>query len=153
MQFTNILSFCFSILGLYGLVYYLHYLRFLIPRNLLPYVSAVLTEARHLLDRAESTGIIPQPNVYRSTLTLYEAIVSLPTDRYLTDQHSCANEFLRIRMESHRAPGILQQLQLAVQHSLTYRLYALSSQVVAIKVEIKVHRLSSFLLPQLMKAS
>ena len=36
MQFTDILSFCFSILGLYGLVYYL---RFLIPRNILPYVS------------------------------------------------------------------------------------------------------------------
>jgi hypothetical protein len=57
MRFTDILSFCFYILGLYGLV---HYLRFLIPRNVLPYVSAVLTEAKHLLDhRAESTGISP----------------------------------------------------------------------------------------------
>ena len=56
MQFTD---FCFSILGLYGLVYYL---RFLIPRNILPYVSAVLAEAEHLLDRAESTGVIPWPN-------------------------------------------------------------------------------------------
>jgi hypothetical protein len=72
MQFTDILSFCFSILGLYGLVYYL---RFLIPRNVLPYVSAVLTEAEHLLDRAESTGAIPQLNDYRSTLTSYETVV------------------------------------------------------------------------------
>ena len=40
MRFTDILSFCFSILGLYGLVCYL---RFLIPRNVIPYVSAVLT--------------------------------------------------------------------------------------------------------------
>jgi len=135
MRFTDILSFCFSILGLYGLVYYL---RFLIPRNLLPYVSAVLTEAEHLLDRAESIGVIPQPNDYRSALTLYEAVVPLPTDRHLTDQNSCANEFLRIRMESHRAPGILQQLQLAVQNGLTCKLYVLSSRVVAIKVEIKV---------------
>ena len=63
MQFTDILSFCFSILGLYGLVYYL---RFLISRNVLPYVSAGLTEAECLLDRAESTGVIPQPNGYRS---------------------------------------------------------------------------------------
>jgi len=59
MRFTNILSFCFSIPGLYGLVYYL---RFLIPRNVLPVVSAVLTEAEHSLDRAESTAVIPWPN-------------------------------------------------------------------------------------------
>ena len=63
MQFTDILSFCFSILGLYGLVYYL---RFLIPRNLLPHVSTVLTEAEHLLDRAESIDVIPQMNDHRS---------------------------------------------------------------------------------------
>ena len=73
MQFTDILSICFSILGLYGLVYYL---RFLIPRNLLPYVSVVLAEAEHLLDRAKSTGVIPRPNDHRPALTLYEAIVS-----------------------------------------------------------------------------
>jgi hypothetical protein len=85
MRFTDILSFLFSILGLYGLVYYL---RFLIPRNVLPYVSAVLTEAEHLLDRAESAGVIPQPNDYRSALTLYEVVVPLPTDRHrhLADQ-------------------------------------------------------------------
>jgi hypothetical protein len=135
MQFTDILSFCFSILGLYGLAYYL---RFLIPRNLLPYVSTVLTEAEHLLDRAESTAIIPRQNDYRSALTLYEAVVPLPTARHLTDQHSCANEFLRIRMESHRAPGILQQLWLAVWYGLTYRLYMLSSRVEAIKIKIEV---------------
>ncbi|KAF8501516.1 hypothetical protein F5888DRAFT_1238859 [Russula emetica] len=117
MRFTDILSFCFSILGLYGLVYFL---RFLIPRNLLPYVSAVLTEAVHLLDRAESTGVIPRPNDYRSALTYY------------------SNQFLRIRMESHRAPGILQQLRLAVKYGLTCKLYTLSSRVVAIKVEIKL---------------
>jgi hypothetical protein len=134
MQFTDILSFCFSIFGLYGLVYYL---RFLIPRNLLPYVSAVLTEAEHLLDRAESTGVIPQPNDYRSALTSYEAVLPSPTDRHLTDQHSCANEFLRIRRESHRAPGILQQF-LAVQYSLTYRLFTLSSRVETIKINIEV---------------
>jgi hypothetical protein len=135
MRFTDILSFCFSILGLYGLVYYL---RFLIPCKLLPYVSAVLTEAEHLLDRAESTGVIPCPNDYRSALTLYEAVVPLPTDGHLTDRHSYSSQFLRIRVESHRAPGILQQLRLAVQCGLTCKLYALSSRVVAIKVEIKV---------------
>jgi hypothetical protein len=72
MRFTDILSFCFSILGLYGLVFYL---RFLIPRNVLPHTSAVLTEAEHLLDRAESTGAILQLNDYRSALTSYETVV------------------------------------------------------------------------------
>ena len=61
-----------------------------------------------------------------------------PTVGHLTDRHSYSNQFLRIRMESHRAPGILQQLRLAVQYGLTYKLYTLSSRVVAIKVEIKV---------------
>ena len=61
MQFTDILTFCFSILGLYGLIYYL---RFLIPRNVLPYVPAVLTDTERLLGRAESTGVIPRPNDY-----------------------------------------------------------------------------------------
>ena len=138
MQFIDILSFCFSILGLSGLVYYL---RFLIPRSLLPNISAALAEAECLLNRAESIGVVPQPNDYRSSLTWYEAVAplpQLPADRHLTDQHSYANEFLRIRMESHRAPGILQQLQLAVQYRLTYRLYALSSRVEAIKIKIEV---------------
>ena len=135
MQFTDILSFSFSILGLYGLVYYL---RFLIPRNVLPYVSAVLAEVEHLLDRAESTGVIPRQNDYRTALTLHEDIVPLPTDHHLTDQRSCASEFLQIRMESHRAPGILRQLWLAVWYGLTCRLYTLSSRVEAIKIRIEV---------------
>ncbi len=135
MTFTDILSFCFSILGLYGL---LHYLRLLIPRNVLPRVAAVLAETEHLLDRAESTGVIPQPNDYRSALTSYEAVMPLPNDRHLTDRHSYANEFLRSRMECHRAPGILQQLWLAVQYGLTYKLFTLSSRIEAIKVKIEV---------------
>jgi hypothetical protein len=79
MQFIDVLSFCFSILGLYGLFFYL---RFLIPRNFLPYVSALLTEAKHLLDRAESTGVIPRPNDYRPALTSYvrSPLCPLPGD-------------------------------------------------------------------------
>jgi hypothetical protein len=114
-------------------------LRFLIPRNLLPHVSAVLTEAEHLLDRAESTGIIPQPNDYRSVLSPYivrnrRAFFLLI--RLLTDQRSCASEFLQ--MESHRAPGILHQLWLAVWYGRTCRLYMLSLRVEAIKIIIEV---------------
>lgn len=59
--FSDIFSLCFSsIIRLCGLIYCLG---FLISRNVLPRVSAVLTEAEQLSDRAESTGvIIPQPN-------------------------------------------------------------------------------------------
>ena len=144
MHFTDILSFCFSILGLYGLVYYL---RFLIPRNILPYVSEILTEAEDLLHRAEITGVIPRPNDYRSALTSYKVVMPLPMDGHLTDCCSYSSQFLRIRMESHRAPGIFQQLQLAVQHGLTCKLYNLSSRVVAIKVEIEVRWTFFFFIP------
>jgi len=82
MHFSDILSLCISILGLYGLIYYL---RFLIPRNVLPRVSAVLVETEHLLDIAESTGVIPQPNDYRPTLAMYEDIMPLLTNRHLTN--------------------------------------------------------------------
>jgi hypothetical protein len=82
MRSSGILSFSFSILGLYGLVYYL---RFLMPRTALPYVSAVLTEAEHLLDHAESSCIIPRPNAYRSALTLYKPLAPPPTDGHLAD--------------------------------------------------------------------
>ncbi len=74
MHFTDILSLCVSILGLYGLVYYL---RFLIPRNVLPRVSAVLTEAEHLLYCAESTSVISQSNDHRLTLAMYEGLIPL----------------------------------------------------------------------------
>jgi hypothetical protein len=138
MQFTDILSFCFSILGLYGLVFHL---RFLIPRNVLPYVSPVLTETEHLLDRAELTGVIPSPlsDDYRSALTSYETVVpfcQLTVSSLINI--SCSNEFSQIRTESHRAPGILQQLRLAAWYGLTWRLYTLSSRVEAIKMKIEV---------------
>src|SRR6266849_7374945 len=141
MQFTgpDVIGFCFSIFGLYGLVFYL---RFLLPRNVLPYVSEVFDKTEHLLGRAESIDAIPRPNDYRSTLAMYESnetvILPLPTDCHLTDQHSCTSEFLQIRMESHRAPGILRQLRLAVWYGQSCRLYTLSSRVEAIKIKIEV---------------
>ena len=82
MHFADTLSLCVSILGLYGLIYCL---RFLIPRNDLPRVSALLTEAGDFLDHAESTGVIPQPNDYRPTLAMYEDVMPLPTNRRLTN--------------------------------------------------------------------
>jgi hypothetical protein len=74
MDFSDNLSLCISILGLYGLIYCL---RFLIPRNSLPRVSDVLNETKYLLDHAESTGVILRPNDYRSTLAMYEDLIPL----------------------------------------------------------------------------
>ena len=135
MHFIDILSFCLSILGLYGLIYSL---RFLIPRNVLPRVSAVLADAERLLDRAESTGVIPHPNDYRSTLAMCGAVIPSVNRPSPSLIDSYGNEFLRMRTESHRAPGILQQLRVAFRRGLTCRLYMLSSRVEAIKVKIEV---------------
>src|SRR5712691_7710504 len=66
------------------------------------------------------------------------AVVSSPADHHLTDHRSCASEFSQIRMESHRAPGILQQLRLAAWYGLTCKLYTLSSRVEAVKIKIEV---------------
>lgn len=144
MHFSDILSLCVSFLGLYGLIYYL---RFSIPRNVLPRVSSVLNEAEHLLDCAESTGVIPRPNDCRSTLLMYEDFMPLPTNRPLINRHSYSNEFLEMRTKSHRGPGILKQLQLAVWNGLTYRLFALWSRVEAIKIKIEVCWNTSILSP------
>lgn len=51
-------------------------------------------------------------------------------------------------MESHRAPGILQQLRLALWCGLTYKLYTLLSRVEATKIKIEVcWKHSSFVIP------
>lgn len=45
-----------------------------------------------------------------------------------------------MRTESQRSPGIFQQLLLAVRYRLTYKLYALSSQVEDVKIKVEVCR-------------
>jgi hypothetical protein len=72
MHFTDILNFGVSVLDLHGLICCLS---FLIPRNVLPHVSSVLSDAEQLLYRAESTGGIPQSNDYRSTLAMYDGAI------------------------------------------------------------------------------
>jgi len=48
------------------------------------------------------------------------------------------NKFLRIRMANHRAPGFFQQLRLLFGSALTYKLYVLSSQIGAIKLQLEL---------------
>jgi len=45
---------------------------------------------------------------------------------------------MRMRVESHRSPAIYQQLLRAIWSGLTFRLYALSLRVGAIKVKLEV---------------
>jgi len=92
----------------------------LLPRNLIPRVAAPLREAQQVLNRAQSIGAIPCASEYAATLALFE------------------NEFLRMRVESHRSPAIYQQLLRAFRSCLTYRLYALSLHIYAIKVKLEL---------------
>jgi len=107
-------------LSLLGIYYLVHYVPLLLPRNLIPYVAAALSEALRLLDRAEATGAITDTSEYRADLATF------------------ANQFLRIRAESHRVPGIFQQIVLAVRFRLTYKLYVISSQAEEIKIKVEL---------------
>ncbi|KAI0001509.1 hypothetical protein BJV74DRAFT_794132 [Russula compacta] len=135
MRFIDILSLCLSILGIYGL---LLYLRFLLPRHVIPRVASALIEAMQLLDRAEAIGAISRTSEYRASLAMYEARHACATTLRLTDPHSFENQLLRMRTESHRSPGIFQQLLLAVRRGLTCRLWALSLRIEAIKVKVEL---------------
>ena len=71
MRLIEIISHILSIFGIYSLV---QHVPFLLPRNLIPHVAAVLTEVRGLVDRAEANGAITDASKYRADLTRYEAI-------------------------------------------------------------------------------
>jgi len=136
MRLIEILSHILSIFGIYSLV---QHVPFLLPRNLIPHVAAVLTEVRGLVDRAEANGAITDASKYRADLTRYEAIHRLaqcPSPSL--SSHSFANQLQRMRTESQRSPGIFQQLFLAVRYRLTYKLYTLSSQVEDVKIKVEV---------------
>ncbi|KAH9976139.1 hypothetical protein BGW80DRAFT_1291575 [Lactifluus volemus] len=121
MPFIDVFSLFLSILGVYGLILYL---RFLIPRYIIQPVSVQLSDTQRLLAHAESIGAIPEASQLRIDLEMYETLL--------------ANELTRMRMESHRAHGIFQQLRLAVCHGLTWKLYVLSSQIEVIRVKVEV---------------
>jgi len=115
--FVEIVSSCRALLSLFASVLYL---RFLLPHNLIPYVHAELNEALLLLDGAELTGAVPLESKERRALACF------------------TNRFMVMRIESHRSPGLLQQLELAVWCGLTYKLYALSLRINAVKADVKL---------------
>jgi len=50
-------------------------------------------------------------------------------------------------MANHRAPGFFQQLRLLFGSALTYKLYVLSSQIGAIKLQLEVRRITLLIYP------
>ncbi|KAH9175021.1 hypothetical protein EDB89DRAFT_1949246 [Lactarius sanguifluus] len=117
MGFFDIFSFCVSVLGMYGAVVYLNRL---LPRHIISNISTMLHDAQDTLARAVAAGAIPD--------------ISEPG----ADLESFASELARMRIHSHRSPGLFQQIRLAVRHRLTYRLYSLSSQISAVKLRIEL---------------
>jgi len=117
MRFVDVLNFCLSVLGTYGLVYSL---RCALPRNIIPRVSKALDEAETLLSRAEGINAIRNLTEYKTRLAIL------------------GNQFLQMRTESHRSPEFFQQLRLVFLCGLTYRLCALSSRIEAIKLEVEL---------------
>jgi hypothetical protein len=73
MQLLDIASFCLSVIGTYGIVYSL---RLLLPRNVIPHVSAALDEATLLLESAEDVNALPNTSEYWATLTMYEDVLT-----------------------------------------------------------------------------
>ena len=135
MRFIDILSFCLSILGVYGLVLYL---RYLLPHYVIPLLSALLNETRQLLDSAEALSAIPLESESRNQLDLCERSPYYMIVLHLMHLPSSANQFARLRMESNHARGIFQQLRLAVQRGLTCKLFALYYRIEALKSRLEV---------------
>jgi hypothetical protein len=70
MRPTDILSLVLAFLGIYGLFFAL---RLLLPRNIVPFVSTLLIEAKALLEHAEATGI-PDLNDYWASWAMYARV-------------------------------------------------------------------------------
>ena len=83
MQLLDIASFCLSVIGTYGIVYSL---RLLLPRNVIPHVSAALDEATLLLESAEDANALPNTSEYRATLTMYEDVFTHLRPHRVIDQ-------------------------------------------------------------------
>ena len=67
MHLIDTLSFCISLLGIYGLILYF---RHLLPLHVVPLLSELLDETMQLLDRAEEIGAVPPQSECRTYLDL-----------------------------------------------------------------------------------
>jgi hypothetical protein len=135
MQLLDIIGFGLSAIGTFGLVFSF---RLLLPRNVIPHVSVALDEVVILLDRAEDINAFPNASEYRATLAMYEDARNYLCPSESLTQHSFRNQVVRFRTESHRSPGILQQLKLVFLSRFPYKLYAISAQIEAIRLKVEV---------------
>jgi hypothetical protein len=98
MRFVDILGFVLSALGAYsGLLY----LRFLLPRNMIPIVSLLLNETSTLLNNAEALGAIQSGSEYRMSFEMYEGCFY--SDK-LSLTHSTAQPSQPIFAHAHDKP-------------------------------------------------
>ncbi len=141
MQLLDIIGFGLSAIGTFGLAFSF---RLLLPRNVIPHVSAALDEVVILLDRAEDINALPNASEYRATLAMYEDARSHLCPSESLTQHRLRNQVVRFRTESHRSPGILQQLKLVFLSGLPYKLYAISVQIEAIRLKVEVRLITFF---------
>jgi len=83
MALIDILGFCLSLLGIYGL---LLYLRHLLPRYAIPSLSTLLNETQQLLRHAEVISAISPENESQMQLYWYEdrCIHGLPSHHPLS---------------------------------------------------------------------
>lgn len=65
MYVIDIITFCLSLLGIYGPILFILYL---LPRNVAPRLSTLLDEAQQLLCRAEEVGVVPPQSGYKHRL-------------------------------------------------------------------------------------
>ncbi|KAF8481433.1 hypothetical protein F5888DRAFT_713893 [Russula emetica] len=117
MLVTDALSLSLSVLGIYGLVLSL---RYLFPCYIVPFLSARLNETQQLLIHAEAINAIPPESEHRTHLDLF------------------ANQFAAMRLQSNQARRPFQQLRLAIQRGLTYRLFVLYFRIEGIKSKLEL---------------
>ncbi|KAH8982648.1 hypothetical protein EDB86DRAFT_3086015 [Lactarius hatsudake] len=112
MAIIDILGFCISVFGV------VIYLRFLLPRNIIPIISTTLTDAEQSLTLALTIGAISETSDYRVDLAML------------------ARQLALVRIESHHSPRLAAQIWLAVRRA--YRLYSLASQIAVIRREVEM---------------
>ncbi|KAH9057236.1 hypothetical protein EDB87DRAFT_1632437 [Lactarius vividus] len=112
MAIVDILGFCISVFGV------VIYLRFLLPCNIIPVISTMLTDAEQSLALALTIGASSELSNYRVDLAMF------------------ARQLALIRIESHHSPRLAPQIWLAVRRA--YRLYSLASQIAVIRREVQV---------------
>ena len=136
MHFVDVLSLTLSFLGIYGLILSL---RYLIPCCFIPSLSAHLNATQQLLDHAEATNALPLGSEYRTLLDLYDPYhIDRLSPHTLMHGYRSANQFAAMRMESNLAWWPFQQLRLAIQRGLTFRLYILYYRIKGIKSRLEV---------------